>query len=91
MANKKIVKAPKVKVVKKIGRPVTLPGFWGEFAKAAGGVGALSGEIGRSVRQIRRIANHESPLMGATRVAAMAIASKYKMERALEEWERAGA
>lgn len=86
---KKTVKKPKVKVLKRIGRPMTLPGVWGDLARLAGGVEELGQQIGKSVRQVRRIAHGESPLSGSTRIAAMAAAAKHGKVKALEEWELA--
>lgn len=86
---KKTIKKPKVKVLKRIGRPMTLPGVWGDMARDAGSVDCLGQQIGKSVRQIRRIAHGESPLTGSTRIAAMAFAGKHGREKALEEWELA--
>lgn len=86
---KKTIKKPKVKVLKRIGRPMTLPGVWGDMARAAGSVEGLGQQIGKSVRQVRRIANGESPMTGSTRIAAMAFAAKHDKVKALEEWELA--
>ena len=86
---KKSVKKPKVKVLKRIGRPLTLPGVWGELARDADGVEGLGAAIGKSVRQVRRIAHGESPLTGSTRIATMAFAAKHGKVKALEEWELA--
>jgi len=85
----KTTKKPKVKIVHRFGAPMKLPPFWVDFARAAGSLEALSQEIGKSVRQVRRLAHRESPLTGSTLIAVRAAAEKHGMLRALEEWARA--
>lgn len=84
---KKVVKPPKVKIVKRIGRPMSLPPFWSDMARACGGVEELGKEIGKSVRQVRRIAHRESPLTATSRIALAAAAEKHGMLRAMQRWE----
>lgn len=86
----KTTKKSKVKVVRKIGRPTNLPPFWAELARLAGGVDKLGVEIGKSVRQLRRIAHRQSPLTGSTKIATRAAAEKHRVLPQFEEWERGG-
>ena len=50
---KKAIKKPKVKILKNVGRPMTLPPFWTALAKDAGGVAKLGNEIGRAELESR--------------------------------------
>lgn len=84
---KKIVKKPKVKILKKVGRPSSMPLFWTDLIRAAGGVDRLGVEIGKSARQIRRIANGYCPVTPSCRIALALAAEKHGMLKALQRWE----
>lgn len=90
MPTSKRVKKPKIRVVKRNGRPMSLPGIWSELARKIGSVAALSAAIGKSTRQVRRIAHRQCPITGSTRIALHATAAKYGMLKAFQEWEGAG-
>jgi hypothetical protein len=80
------VSQPKVRIVRRMGRPMLLPGVWGEIANKLGGVNKLSEAVCLSVRQVRRLAKRESPLVGPARVAMEAIAKRLELAREFQDW-----
>ena len=83
---KSVKRAPRVKIVKRMGRPTTLPEFWLAVAKELGSVDESAKAIGKSVRQLHRIAHKESPLTDSTRIIVTALAERLKLTREFEKW-----
>lgn len=79
---------PKVKIKRAIGRPPAFPSPWLELTRAMKGVAAVAKAIGRSPRQVNRIAHRECPFEGAVKLLTMAAAKKHGLAKAFEEWDR---
>jgi hypothetical protein len=84
------IKAPKIQILRRPGRPTTLPGPWGLLAKDLKGVDKLATAVGLSVRQTRRIAHRECPLSPSTRIVVLALMEKHGKLETFQEWLHAG-
>ena len=81
-------RAPRVKIVKRMGRPITLPDFFLKLSTKLGGVEAAAKAIGKSDRQFRRIAHKESLLTDTTRIVLAGLAETHKLTKEFQEWDK---